>query len=449
MATYKIGAAPIWGADRSAAVDAICACFQHGHGHVRRCGATFSTRRRPDRPGTYGLFCHSCRAKRRRTGQLKRWADQRNIRPELQPRACGWSGCTSAPEGRPAQVPGYRRYCSREHAWAAWRGQPRVRRGAPVNCQCQAPGHAHAAHACGAPLGYRRPSRLQRGLRRYCADCRVERPWLPRPVVVPYCSGCGGPRGKRGELKLCRTCFLAQPRRRPYKHRRDKRVAALVAQGVSTREIAQQFKHPIPESTLYDILRRLRGPKPDPVSIVQTHPGVGMMDGAHYHQRMGEHACPACEAAGPKYLRERYRDRKLGVSGAGRHAPTPEIAATYKPAGRPRGEITHGTAAGYNAHRRRGEAQCDSCQTAWREDQTRRRRLQAPRPIGRPQIAVDSAILERIIRERDSGRSYREIATGLQADQVSLPGTAGRWYPATVRNIWLRADTSRGAALTG
>jgi hypothetical protein len=100
-------------------------------------------------------------------------------------------------------------------------------------------------------------------------------------------------------------------------------------------------------------------------------------------------------------------------------------------------------AAGYAAHRRRGEEPCVACRAAWRAGNARRRALhraqQPPARIGRPPIEVEPTVVARVLLERASGRSYGAIAAGFTADGVAPPGRAVRWYAMTVRTIEERA----------
>jgi hypothetical protein len=58
--------------------------------------------------------------------------------------------------------------------------------------------------------------------------------------------------------------------------------------------------------------------------------------------------------------------------------------------------------------------------------------------LGRPP-SVEDAVVRRIMRERQRGRSLRAIAESLNEDAVPT-GQGGKcWYPATVRAVALRA----------
>jgi hypothetical protein len=64
-------------------------------------------------------------------------------------------------------------------------------------------------------------------------------------------------------------------------------------------------------------------------------------------------------------------------------------------------------------------------------------RRAAGRLVGRPP-GIGPDLLERIGRARAAGRSYRQIAAELEADGVSPPGSASRWYASTLRAAELR-----------
>ena len=56
--------------------------------------------------------------------------------------------------------------------------------------------------------------------------------------------------------------------------------------------------------------------------------------------------------------------------------------------------------------------------------------------LGRPRTLPDK-VVERIVRERDKGRTWTAIADGLNADRVPTAQGGRRWYPATVRSVAL------------
>ena len=63
------------------------------------------------------------------------------------------------------------------------------------------------------------------------------------------------------------------------------------------------------------------------------------------------------------------------------------------------------------------------------------RRSQGVR-LGRPR-SLPEAIVERIVAERDQGGSWSLIARSLDADGVPTAQGGRRWYPATVRAVYL------------
>jgi len=71
------------------------------------------------------------------------------------------------------------------------------------------------------------------------------------------------------------------------------------------------------------------------------------------------------------------------------------------------------------------------------------RRRRGGRPVGRQQ-SMPPDVVERIARERDLGRSYRRIASGLEADGIGTPAGGQHWYGSTVRAAhqrWLGRDS--------
>jgi hypothetical protein len=55
-------------------------------------------------------------------------------------------------------------------------------------------------------------------------------------------------------------------------------------------------------------------------------------------------------------------------------------------------------------------------------------------PTGRPS-KLPAATRERIVRERAAGRSLREIAAGLNRDQVPTGQGGATWWASTVRYV--------------
>jgi hypothetical protein len=56
-----------------------------------------------------------------------------------------------------------------------------------------------------------------------------------------------------------------------------------------------------------------------------------------------------------------------------------------------------------------------------------------------PKDKTPSQIKERIVEERKSGRSYGQISSGLNKDQVPT-ANGGKWYPTSVKNIYDRQN---------
>ena len=54
--------------------------------------------------------------------------------------------------------------------------------------------------------------------------------------------------------------------------------------------------------------------------------------------------------------------------------------------------------------------------------------------LGRPRTLPDK-VVERIVRERTRGRTWKAIADGLNGDLVATAQGGLRWYPATVRSV--------------
>jgi DNA invertase Pin-like site-specific DNA recombinase len=53
-------------------------------------------------------------------------------------------------------------------------------------------------------------------------------------------------------------------------------------------------------------------------------------------------------------------------------------------------------------------------------------------------VPAEGKVLAQIAKERKRGKSYERIADDLNADRIPTKG-GGRWYPATVRSVWLTA----------
>jgi len=54
--------------------------------------------------------------------------------------------------------------------------------------------------------------------------------------------------------------------------------------------------------------------------------------------------------------------------------------------------------------------------------------------LGRPR-SLPAEVVERVVRERDGGRSLRAIAQGLDADGVATAQGGKSWYASTVRSV--------------
>lgn len=65
--------------------------------------------------------------------------------------------------------------------------------------------------------------------------------------------------------------------------------------------------------------------------------------------------------------------------------------------------------------------------------------------VGRRSV-IPPMILNRIVYERDQGRSFNAIATGLTADDVVTPGGRREWQSSTVRRAYSSAKAKEQAA---
>ena len=59
------------------------------------------------------------------------------------------------------------------------------------------------------------------------------------------------------------------------------------------------------------------------------------------------------------------------------------------------------------------------------------------------QSSIPQEIVERIVRARDRGESWRQIAARLQADAVPTGQGGRRWYASSVRSVYVRAMTGK------
>jgi len=56
------------------------------------------------------------------------------------------------------------------------------------------------------------------------------------------------------------------------------------------------------------------------------------------------------------------------------------------------------------------------------------------------QLSITAEVVERIVREREGGRSLRDIAQGLDTDGVATAQGGRSWHASTVRSV-LRSAT--------
>lgn len=61
--------------------------------------------------------------------------------------------------------------------------------------------------------------------------------------------------------------------------------------------------------------------------------------------------------------------------------------------------------------------------------------------LGRPS-SLDRDVVARIVAERDAGRTWQAIADGLEADAVPTARGGVRWYPASVRKVYVGQDAA-------
>jgi DNA invertase Pin-like site-specific DNA recombinase len=73
--------------------------------------------------------------------------------------------------------------------------------------------------------------------------------------------------------------------------------------------------------------------------------------------------------------------------------------------------------------------------------------LEAARARGRVggRHGVPAKVRARIVRERAQGRSLRQIAAGLERDDIPTGHGGKRWYASSVRSIVHAASTSSSA----
>lgn len=116
-------------------------------------------------------------------------------------------------------------------------------------------------------------------------------------------------------------------------------------------------------------------PKPEPRGRRRAE--CGTTAAFHGHVNRGETIDEECRTAYRAYQRETYAKRQAKKGGTVKPpqeaAPKPHFDPTA-----PRREISHGTTAGYQAHKRRDEQPCEPCLEALRE-KSKRGRASAPK----------------------------------------------------------------------
>jgi DNA invertase Pin-like site-specific DNA recombinase len=65
--------------------------------------------------------------------------------------------------------------------------------------------------------------------------------------------------------------------------------------------------------------------------------------------------------------------------------------------------------------------------------------------LGRPRV-MGNEVSERIVSERQEGRTFAAIAEGLNADNVPTARGGVKWYPSTVRTALISAELDASAA---
>lgn len=70
--------------------------------------------------------------------------------------------------------------------------------------------------------------------------------------------------------------------------------------------------------------------------------------------------------------------------------------------------------------------------------------------LGRPSL-LPAAVVARIVAEREAGATWQKIADGLLVDAVPTAQGGARWYPASVRKVYLGQDAAplRTSSLPG
>jgi len=65
--------------------------------------------------------------------------------------------------------------------------------------------------------------------------------------------------------------------------------------------------------------------------------------------------------------------------------------------------------------------------------------------LGRPQV-LSADLVARIVKSRQTGSTWNSIASNLNAEGVQTAQRGKCWYPATVRDVFLRAQSSGSAS---
>ncbi len=263
-------------------------------------------------------------------------------------------------------MPTWRTYCCQEHYHNARRGLPRPerRRGQVLYC---------SSGGCKNEVGYLRPSRVKRAARHFCPehleDWRRENP--PRPRVSVY-GKCGHPVSKPGYL-LCHRCF----------HRgNDIRVRpayGLLLENIPALEghTGEDREHRLLElrrstDVVKEALMHLRKRIPDgEIAVAAGITARTIKNTVRWLQREGKGISSdlRCRflrqgsAAGFRAHKLRGETPCLSCRLANRDYRR-ELYRRRKAGTLERKPIPHGTYNGYSAHLRRGEAACDPCKRA-------------------------------------------------------------------------------------
>ncbi len=248
------------------------------------------------------------------------------------------------------------------------------RKGKEKTCDCRLRAHPHPGR-CGAGLGdraYRPPSRLKRERHNICKRClpdwRAAQMLRARGVVA--LGACGHP-VKDPRSVLCPKCDNANRTPRADLQRLDEALDRLRDRGanISARALEKEAGEGVGWYAANAYLKRIKAGEPH----VPAYKRSDDLDheASEYnhklHRQKGE-TCGPCQSKYNAAHKERARDRKAGKRRDGRRLP-----------------IRHGTNAGWQAHKRRGEQPCVECEAAHHQDNRERgrRRIQAAQE-GRP-----------------------------------------------------------------